>query len=129
MNRTPRYAIVLALLGAMTGAAPLAHAEDEEIVTLEPIKVEATFDLQLELRQRAREAQITERLRAESESRRVFELQNLNKSAISRLLELTKFSPIPLGGSENRIDTFFIQNHLRADLNPSRNEGVLFQAE
>ena len=127
MNQTFRSALLLVLPVAIICAAPLVRAEEEVIVTLEPIEVEATFDLQLELRQRAREIELAEKLRQQTEIQRGIELQDLNKSFVSRLLDLTKFSPIPLGSSESRLDTFFLQNHMRADFNPRRNEGVLFR--
>lgn len=62
--------------------------------------------------------ELRERLSLRSEAERARELEKANESPVTKLLELTKYIPIPLGGSENRVDTFFQQNYMRADLNP-----------
>ena len=113
-----RFAIVCALL--MSGA-PRLPAE-EGVATMEEIIVEAPFDVRLELPQESAVKIMIERMRLRSETERELELKIANRDPISRLLELTKYSPIPLGASENRVDTFFLENSMRADLNPRRDD-------
>ena len=113
-----RFAIVWALL--MSGA-PRLPAE-EGVATMEEIIVEAPFDVRLELPQESAVKIMIERMRLRSETERELELKIANRDPISRLLELTKYSPIPLGASEDRVDSFFMQNALRAELNPRKDD-------
>lgn len=95
-------------------------------ITLEEIKVEAVFVSPLELPLSKAVDQIAERLRLRDEEARERELRNANKSALTNLLELTRYSPIPLGGSDPRVDEFLLQNYTRPDLNP-REDNPLFR--
>jgi hypothetical protein len=85
---------------------------------LEEIVVEAPFDLRLELPRESTVQIMIGRLLLRAEAQRALEMQIANRNGFSTVLDLTKYSPIPLGGSESRGDTFFLQNSLRADLNP-----------
>ena len=89
---------------------------------MDEIIVEAPFDVRLELPKESHVQIMIERLRLRAETERAAELKIANRDAVSRLLDLTKYSPIPLGASEDRVDTFFLQNALRADLNPRHDD-------
>jgi len=92
--------------------APAQEAVMDEII------VEAPFDVRLELPRESHVQIMIERLTLGAESKRALELQVANRPALTTLLDLTKYSPIPAGASESRVDIFFLQNYLRADLNP-----------
>jgi hypothetical protein len=95
--------------------ASVAHAQE---LVLEEVVVEGKFEASLELQQNRAADEFTKRLQLHFESARVLELERANTSAVTRVLELTRYVPIPMGASENRIDTYFFQNPMRADLNP-----------
>lgn len=108
--------IVAVCLGA--GAAAGAPASEEEAVAQE-IRVEGAFIASpFKLRPDDPVREMIMRMNERAETERAAELQTANQSSISRLLELTRFIPIPLGSSENRVDTFFLGNNMRRDLNP-----------
>jgi hypothetical protein len=68
-----------------------------------------------------------ERLRLDDALKRTAELDEANKSSATKLLDLTRYSPLSLGASDPRIDTFFQQNYMRADLNPRDDRNPLFR--
>ena len=103
-------------------AAGLAGGQE---ITLEEIKVEAVYVSPLELPLSKAVDRLIEELRLKEESERILDLKEANKSGLTRVLELTRYSPISLGASDPRIDTFFQQNYMRADLNP-REKSALF---
>lgn len=109
------------LIAALTVAALLAaRSTSAQEAVMEEIVVEAPFDVRLGL-PRASDVQIMiERLTLRSENQRALELQLANQNPLSTLLDLTRYSPIPLGASESRVDTFLLQNYMRADLNPRK---------
>ncbi len=94
---------------------------------MEEVRVEASVDLRLEPPRESAVQSLMERLTLRDDLQRASELQVANRSAVSTLLDLTKYSPIQLGSSEDRLDTFFLSNVMRADLNPSH-ENPLFSA-
>lgn len=86
---------------------------------MEEIRVEGTFTAsQFELRRDPAVEGLIDRLTLRAAELRDRELQRANESSVTRLLELTRYIPIPLGSSENRVDTFFLSNDMRSDLNP-----------
>src|SRR5947209_348868 len=105
----------------------IASAAAQEI-TLEEVKVEAAFVSPLELPLSKSIDQLIERLRLRDENARALELHEANKSTLTNLLDLTRYEPIPLGGSESRVDAFMQENYMRADLNP-REKDSLFARE
>ena len=116
MSKITRHLIALLALGIQ----PLAAQED--VATMEEIIVEAPFDVRLEFPKESHVQIMIERLRLRSETERALDLKIANRDPVSRLLDLTRYSPIPLGASESRVDTFFLQNALRADLNPRKDD-------
>lgn len=101
---------------AVTGAfAQEAVMEEVRVEGVSPL--ELSNDRQVDL--------FTRRLLEHNESKHALELQLANQNPLTTLLNLTSHSPIPLGSSENRVDTFFLQNYMRGDLNP-KNENPLF---
>ncbi len=95
---------------------------------MEEIRVEASFSSTLELPSERAVDILTRQLRERGEAKEKFELQLANRDPLTSLLSLTSAIPIPLGSSENRVDTFFLQNYMRADLNPRKNN-PLFEAK
>ena len=116
VRQITRHIIALLALGIQ----PLAAQED--VATMEEIIVEAPFDVRVELPKESHVQIMIERLRLHAETERALELKIANRDPVSRILDLTHYSPIPLGASENRVDTFFMQNALRADLNPRKDD-------
>jgi hypothetical protein len=104
----------------VVGAASAVAQE----ITLEEVKVEASFVSPLELPLSKSIDQLIERLRLRDENARALELREANKTSLTTILELTRFVPIPLGGSESRIDTFMQENYMRADLNPREKDSL-----
>ncbi len=86
---------------------------------MEEVRVEAAFDFKLEPPRASAVQIMIERLALRAESHRTLDLQIANRSPLATLLDLTRYCPIPLGASDNRVDTFFLQNYMRPDLNPS----------
>lgn len=120
MTQTTRHLLALATAVLTLAAPPLVAQED--VAIMEEIIVEAPFDVRLDPPQQSAVQIMIERMRLRSETERALELKIANRDPISRLLDLTKYSPIPLGASENRVDTFFLQNALRVDLNPRHDD-------
>lgn len=102
----------------ISGEAAAQEAVAEEV----RVFVAAPFELR---RDRAVEI-LTERMALRATELRSAELQRANENSVTRLLELTKWIPIPLGNSGKPVDTFFISNYMRADLNP-RDGSPLFR--
>ena len=96
---------------------------------LEEVRVEAAFDLKLEPPRESAVKIMIERLELRAETQRALELQVANRTPLGTLLDLTKYCPIPLGASESRVDTFFLQNYMRPDLNPSKDNPLFSPAE
>lgn len=96
---------------------------------MDEVRVEGAFTASpFELRRDKAVEIMIERLNLRAETLRSAELQHANESSVTRLLELTKYVPIPLGSSENRIDTFFLSNYMRKDFNP-RDTSPLFETK
>ena len=113
-----------ATITALAGLLFAGRLAAQELV-LEEIVVESSFSSSLELANE-KAVQITiDQLLHREEATRALELQISHRSLVTTLLDLTKYSPIPLGASDSRVDTFFLQNYLRADLNP-REKNSLF---
>ena len=108
-----RTTIVAGLAGLLLNAS----AFSQEAV-LEEINVESTFLSDLELRQEKAVQELIGRLQLRAETERSIELEIANRSPLSNLLNLTRYSPIPAGSSEDRVDMFFLENYMRPDLNP-----------
>ena len=121
MSTLLRTCAILWLLSART-------AFPQEAV-LEEVRVEATFDLRLEPPTESAVKIMIARLELRAETQRALELEVANKSPLATLLDLTRYSPIQLGASENHVDTFFLQNHMRADLNPSKRNPLFSPTE
>ncbi len=96
---------------------PALRAEGQEAV-MEEVIVEAPFDVRLQLANESHVQIMIDRLTLKAETQRPLDLKIANRNPVTALLDLTKYSPIPLGGSDSRVDTFFLENFMRADLNP-----------
>ena len=105
-----------------------ASASLAQEVVLEEVRVEATFDFKLETPRESAIKTLIDRLALRAETQRVLELEVANRTTLGTLLDLTKYSPISLGASDNRVDTFFLSNYMRPDLNPSEHN-ALFTAD
>ncbi len=112
--RTTMALLICAGCGVLTSAG----AEQELEAVMEEVIVEAPFDVRLQLPQESAVQNMIERIRLRTESERAAELAIANRSPITTILDLTRYSPIKAGASEDRVDTFFLENALRADLNP-----------
>lgn len=108
-----RFIIIVSTFALLAGASAIA----QETVMAE-VRVEASFSSSLELPSNSASAEMIARMTLRDETSRVLDLAKANESAATKLLALTRFIPIPLGSSENRVDTFFLRNDMRADLNP-----------
>ncbi|MDQ6655026.1 MAG: hypothetical protein M3Y80_04350 [Verrucomicrobiota bacterium] len=104
--------VTLIALSSVHGADP------EEEVLLEEVRVEAPFDVTIELPQERAVQEMQKRLELRAADARARVLEEANQNAVTRLLELTRYSPLHLGASDDKADAFFQQNYLRADLNP-----------
>ncbi len=121
MTRPLLVVVLIALIG-------MSRAIQAQEAVMEEVRIDGSFSHSLELPADRAIDLFTARLRAGDEGRRALELQLANRSVITSLLSLTSSIPIPLGGSENRIDTFLLLNYSRADLNP-RKGSPLFQVK
>ena len=121
MTRVLRIAVVVICAQAL--ALPFARAEEEELL-IEEVIVEAPFDVRLELPKQSAVQIMIDRLTLDAETRRAQELQIANRSPLTTILDLTKYSPIPISdtGSGRSVDPFFLQNYMRADLNPPKDD-------
>lgn len=120
MNRSMRRRLFFLATFLLLTARPASAEED--IPIMEEIIVEEPFDVRLELPSESSVQIMIERMRLRDEAERIEELKIANRNPVTRVLDLTKYSPIPLGASEDRIDTFFFQNALRPDLNPGKDD-------
>ena len=114
---------VCAILLVLCASASLAQE-----VVLEEVHVEATFDFNLEAPRETAIKTLIDQLALRTETQSALELEVANRSTLGTLLNLTKYSPISLGASDNRVDTFFLGNYMRPDLNPSAHN-PLFSAD
>jgi hypothetical protein len=104
------------------------HFVAAQELVLDEVVVEAPFDFRLDLPQPSAVQTMIDRLTLRAEAKRAAELEIANRTPISTLLDLTKYSPIPIGGSDSRVDSYFLENHMRADLNP-REDLSLFEGK
>ena len=99
------------------------HASAQEAV-MEEVRVEATFSSGLHTtRPNSAVEELLERLELRDQLRRERELQEANQGSATKLLDVLKLPawlPIGFGPSESKVDSFFQQNYMRADLNPPR---------
>jgi hypothetical protein len=109
------------LLALLCTLAISAFAQE---AVMEEVRVEASFISQLEQHQEDAIKLMTERLIQIAETNRAAELQIANRTPFATLLDLTKYSPIPLGSSDPRTDTFALQSYMRADLNPPNEKNI-----
>jgi hypothetical protein len=107
----------IAIIAGLTALLVSASCFAQEAV-LEEIKIETTSLSELELRQEKAIQQVIDRLQLRAETQRSIDLEIANRTPLINLLNLTRYSPIPLGGSDSRVDTFFLENSMRPDLNP-----------
>lgn len=134
MDKRSRWQLLAAVVCGVA-IAQLAGAEEqeqkEEELLLEGVVVEATFDLdlQLELPQASAVQIMIERLNLHAETLRKTDLEIANRTPLNTLLDLTKYSPIPIGGSGSKVDTFFLENHMRVDLNPRHEDPLGLDAD
>jgi hypothetical protein len=91
---------------------------------MEEVTVEGAFISQFEKHQEEAIKVMTERLLQLAETKRSAELEVANRTPLNTLLQLTKYSPIPLGGSDPRIDHFALESYMRADLNPRAEKSI-----
>jgi hypothetical protein len=126
MMRLSHVAIVALCASALS--LQCARAEEESaVLTLEEIVVEETIDLRLELPKESAVQIMIDRLTLQAETRRALDLEIANRTPLTTILDLTKYVPIPaFSGSSKPVDTFFLENHMRPDLNP-REENALFE--
>ena len=122
--RTLKSFLFAAAIAGVFAAPPMFAQE----ATLEEVIVEAPFDVRLELPRESTVQTMIARLKLQAENQRALDLQIANQTPVSRVLDLTRFIGIPLGSSEDRVDTFFLQNSIRADLNP-RKSNPLFDEQ
>ncbi|HSH39915.1 MAG TPA: hypothetical protein VK993_14160 [Chthoniobacterales bacterium] len=123
---------LLRLSTIASAAALLAIGAFAQQAVMEEVRVEASFSSGLQL-QRPNPAidELLKRLELRDQQRRELELKEANKNSATKVIELLKLPawvPFGFGASENKVDSFFQQNYMRADLNP-RKENPLFTAE
>lgn len=119
-----RYFAGQLLLMGITSAFVLQPAAGQEAITSE-VRVDGSFTAwHFELRRDKAVQILTDRLTSRAAELRSAELQRADESIVTRLLELTKYSPFRFG-NDPRVDTFFLSNSMRPDLNP-RNDNRLF---
>ena len=127
---TKRVRVCLALLTPI--AVSFATSTRAQEAVMEEVRVEASFSSGLQLqRQNPAIEELLKRLELRDQQRRELELQEANKSTATKVIDLLKLPawvPFGLGPSENKVDSFFQQNYMRADLNP-RKENPLFEAK
>ena len=89
---------------------------------MEEVRVEATFNSGLQLqRQNPAIEDLLKRLELRDAEKRELELKEANKGAATKVIDLLKLPawvPFGFGASESKVDIFFQQNYMRADLNP-----------
>lgn len=99
-----RRALAITLLAFALGSL---HAEEEVIAEMEEIQIEGSFSDSLELKQAAAIKEMVARLMAHEEATRALELKAANETLVTRLFDLTKYSPIQFGAGDSRADSFF----------------------
>jgi hypothetical protein len=115
------------IAGACVLFASSAVAQE---AVMEEVRVEATFSSGLQLpRQNPAIEDLLKRLELRDQQKRELEMQEANRSSVTKVVDLLKLPawvPFGLGASESKVDSFFQQNYMRADLNPPK-ESALFR--
>jgi hypothetical protein len=101
-----------------------ARAQDPAVVN-EPTRAKFLFRQPFELRLDATFSKFVDSMIQRDALERAIELESANRSVITKLLEYTRYLPYRV---TPQVDTFFRQNYLRIDLNPSPHEGDKFFA-
>jgi hypothetical protein len=99
--------------------SPLGLAQGTAAVN-EPMRDNYLFRQRFELRLDPTFSKFVDGMTRQSEMERAIELERANRSVFSKLLEYTRFIPYRV---RPEVDTFFLQNYLRVDLNPKPHEG------
>ena len=114
---------ITGLIGVVFFAAPAVFAQE---AVMEEVRVEATFSSGLQLqRQSPAIEDLLKRLELRDAEKRELELKDANKSGVTKVVELLKLPawvPFGFGPSENKVDSFFQQNYMRAELNPRHDD-------
>ena len=117
-----RFRVAVAVTFALV-AAPVAFAQE---AVMQEVRVEATFSSGLQLqRQNTAIEDLLKRLELRDAEKRELDLKEANKSGVTKVIDLLKLPawvPFGFGASESKVDTFFQQNYMRADLNPRRSD-------
>ena len=122
---TRRLWVALAVSVLLTSSALAQEAVMDEG------RVAAAFSSGLELQRSTAVEELLKRLELRDAEKREAELHEANKHGATKVLDLMKLPawlPLGLGASESRVDSFFQQNYMRADLNPKK-ENPLFVAD
>lgn len=117
------------LVSLICGSLLLAAIAAAQEITLEEVRVEAEPESLLDVPITNELQKFVERMRLDDALKRTAELEEANKNSVTKLLDLTRYSPVSLGGSDPRMDTFFQQNYMRPDLNPRDEPNPLFRRQ
>jgi len=96
-------------------------------ITLEEIRVEAPFDVRLSPPNDLALRTLLERLNAHAEMQREVELRKANQGTVTNVLDLLQAPlgiPFGLSSRDRLTDEFFLQNYMRADLNPRESNSL-----
>ncbi|MGI8436653.1 MAG: SET domain-containing protein-lysine N-methyltransferase [Chthoniobacterales bacterium] len=123
MKKRTHRLLTVASLWLLFAPAPV-HAQE---AVMEEVIVEAPFDVRLSLPDPVHVQTMIDRILLRNASVRALELQAANRSAITTVLDLTRYSPIKFGAPLKAGDDFrFLDNYMRADLNPRDEKNPLF---
>jgi hypothetical protein len=116
-------------LVTIAGVVALLGSASAQEAVMEEVRIEATFSSGLQL-QRPNPAidDLLKRLEMRDQQKREFDLKEANKSSVTKVIDLLKLPawvPFGFGASESKVDTFFQQNYMRADLNPRKENPLL----
>ena len=99
--------------------SPFVLGQGTAIVS-EPMHGKYLFRQRFELRLDPSFSKFVDAMTRQTEMQRAIELETANRSIFTKLLEYTRFIPYRM---RPEVDTFFLQNYLRVDLNPKPNDG------
>lgn len=100
----------------------VAVARSEEPPAKNQLRIDDSLTYRLELQRQRPLRLFIDSLVLKDADIRASELQVLNQSGFTTLLDLTRFIPLRF---KPEVDTFFLQNYMRPDLNPTGDAGIL----
>ena len=115
-----------ALLSVIIAIATLSSGRAQSASPSESPKLTQDFSFTLGPRRDRVIQDIVGAINSHDEAQHSFELRTANESVFTHVIELLRFVPFKLSGSDMKSDDFFTPNYLRVDFDKPVSEAHLF---